>query len=643
MKHLLLFLCLVTSVLAQPWAAPSGRSMPGNYSVGVGGKMGVDGGIPPRTDLADYINVNTHPSILADKTGATDARGPIESWLAAGNGSGKVIYFPAGTYKFDYFLALRSNMTFRGEVDANGNSLVTINSNGYGGFGGGDGANFANDATTKGKFSGSKGDTVITTYDLSGAYGSPVLEANRLITMNVDPADARRQIGYTRHPDIKNASWWVGYVKSVSGSNITVEPPLPYDVTEGTFALGYGPPVQNAGIENFIVNGQSPYSMQTGVIMQGNLYNTWVKNVKVIGQTNYGISYPIAVRYEIAHCEIAPAGAGSNHGGILIGNSTLGYIYDNIVDQNNPNTEFNFGFYGNIVAYNHLTGGTMNVNHGPLNLQNLYEGNYADGMQSDGYFGGAWWGEFYRNWLSGDGRAPIAMNRDAIEWMFVGNVFGQPGATSQYRPSSGNPNMGNGTSVGTRSTSGAKSTLTTRTSDSAGVITAPAGHGITTGATIDVYWMKTINSGGYDYPVAHIRYGMTVGTVSGTSIPVSGGLGDVLPTAASEIYVPVADANLAEYSISWDKTTGAIRTWSGTIATRPDDYNATVTIPDTTLLAANIAATNSGSALLSIYWTGANLGGYYCVASLSGTTLTINMPYGNILPATSTAVVIVPK
>jgi len=66
-------------------------------------------------------------------------------------------------------------------------------------------------------------------------------------------------------------------------------------------------------------------------------------------------------------------------------------------------------------------------------------------------------------------------------------------------------------------------TLSTRTNDTSGTLTLESGHGITTAAVIDLYW-----DGGS-------RYGVTVGTVSGTSVPISGGAGDNLPIATTAV------------------------------------------------------------------------------------------------------------
>lgn len=66
-------------------------------------------------------------------------------------------------------------------------------------------------------------------------------------------------------------------------------------------------------------------------------------------------------------------------------------------------------------------------------------------------------------------------------------------------------------------------TLSTRTDNDTGTLTLASGHGITTGATIDLYW-----DGGR-------RYNVTVGTVSGTSVPIDLGAGDNLPAQGTAV------------------------------------------------------------------------------------------------------------
>lgn len=68
-------------------------------------------------------------------------------------------------------------------------------------------------------------------------------------------------------------------------------------------------------------------------------------------------------------------------------------------------------------------------------------------------------------------------------------------------------------------------TLTTRTSDSVGVVTV-ASHSITTSDTVSVFW-----SGGY-------RYGVAVSATDSTTISIgSGGTGDVLPASSTALTI----------------------------------------------------------------------------------------------------------
>jgi len=79
--------------------------------------------------------------------------------------------------------------------------------------------------------------------------------------------------------------------------------------------------------------------------------------------------------------------------------------------------------------------------------------------------------------------------------------------------------------------------LTTRTGDTSGTLTMDSGgHTITTGATVDVFW-----NGGR-------RYNVVVGTVSGTSVPLTiSGSGDVLP--AQDTVVTVSIQQVIEFTV----------------------------------------------------------------------------------------------
>ena len=83
-------------------------------------------------------------------------------------------------------------------------------------------------------------------------------------------------------------------------------------------------------------------------------------------------------------------------------------------------------------------------------------------------------------------------------------------------------------------------TLSTRTDNTTGTLTMTGGHGLTTGNTIDLYW------------VGGVRYGVTVGTVATNSVPISAGAGDNLPTATTAITAVVQQS--VNLSIDGDET-----------------------------------------------------------------------------------------
>lgn len=73
---------------------------------------------------------------------------------------------------------------------------------------------------------------------------------------------------------------------------------------------------------------------------------------------------------------------------------------------------------------------------------------------------------------------------------------------------------------------GKAGTLSTRTSNTAGEATLAADHGIATGNVVDVHW------------VGGVHYGVTVGTVSGTAVPLTdSGSGDNYPAEDFAIVV----------------------------------------------------------------------------------------------------------
>lgn len=70
-------------------------------------------------------------------------------------------------------------------------------------------------------------------------------------------------------------------------------------------------------------------------------------------------------------------------------------------------------------------------------------------------------------------------------------------------------------------------TLTTRSDATTGTLTLNDGHTIETGDTVDIHWVAS----GTNY----CQRDCTVGTVSGNSVPFSGGVGTDLPAVSSSV------------------------------------------------------------------------------------------------------------
>ncbi len=75
---------------------------------------------------------------------------------------------------------------------------------------------------------------------------------------------------------------------------------------------------------------------------------------------------------------------------------------------------------------------------------------------------------------------------------------------------------------------GKAGTLTTRTDANTGTLTLSTGHGITTGQKVNIFWNQGAG-------VIGVQRNVTVGTVSGNSVPIDLGVGDNLPALNSAV------------------------------------------------------------------------------------------------------------
>jgi len=122
------------------------------------------------------------------------------------------------------------------------------------------------------------------------------------------------------------------------------------------------------------------------------------------------------------------------------GGNSHARVENNIINEAFPNIEINNDSSGLYIGYNYSPGSnggggsivTLNLddNHVPFPLMNLYEGNIADTLGADGYFGGSGYGTGLRNYLTGynpnfsvSGNA-VVLKRLSYYYNVVGNVLG---------------------------------------------------------------------------------------------------------------------------------------------------------------------------------------------------------------------------
>jgi hypothetical protein len=422
----------------------------------VGDTVGYPGGIPTRTHSTNIVT-----DFGADTNGIVDASPAFVAANAAlaAVGGGNLI-MPEGDYRFNTPVGVSQAITVKGA----GTNRTRIKL--YGGL-----AAFELGLATTYVYSTSptvtngftKGSTSLSASgDLSNfLVGRNMVIARSSSTNQFETPFAIHNQGTTEGYDYVVRQ--VVHIVSKSGQTIGFYPPL-YDNwtnyhTVKIVAHQYST-LEDRGIEDLTVNANGRYSG----IRVFDMDKFWLKRVHVYDHSNYGIALEQGcLRYEITGCRIdeGPGGTASNGAGLLVNTSSAGLIEDNIIENNFPSMEINFGSSGNVIAYNfmHNTNGGYNIdiNHGPHTSFNLIEGNVCNqSIISDGYFGSEGPNVYVRNRVSGmltAGQTPsttnqigytFAIKRWAHHGTFLANISGRTNHVMGYSGFSwGDPNMGN--------------------------------------------------------------------------------------------------------------------------------------------------------------------------------------------------------
>lgn len=521
----------------------------GNWTVGT--HVGVDGGIDQYR--AGGASARTVTTFVADNTGATSVSAALQTAINSAT-AGTAIYVPPGTYLLTSPVSLgtgKRDITLRGA-----GASTTFLMRGTGSlsiYGFATAYNF-NAQTISGVRT--KGTSVLSVPD-STAYSVGELAT---VIANNETDNVRIQAGaaptWSQYAYQGFRRCTVRVVAKGTGS-ITVDPPLPWDLTDVGGRIERGGPflIERCGFEDFNIQFDTASFPLFGITI-GFASNCWVYNVNLPTWTRSTASGSMifisgSYKVEVRHCDgfsevfTTPGGSTiTSSDGFIQPQYCSSCLFEDCIFHN-----WDVGFYssGRMVncavlhcfVLNDQSGSQtgFNLSHGGGDTLTLVEGNHVCNAGLDGYHASAGQMVIHRNWLHGTNFArtlrgfQIAHRRFTRDVVHVGNIFGIDG-WSNPSISLGNPNIGNANNNGgtTNTTTGdfwddweLTGTLTTRLSDTSGVVTVSGGE-----------WAST--SGGSTRVVALLwngrtshRVAMTIVSRVGLVLTLSGGSGPVLP------------------------------------------------------------------------------------------------------------------
>lgn len=462
---------------------------------------GVPGGIPTTwTNFCDVTVSIPGTNIVAIPNSTNDCAVAIATaiQLASANGaaSNRVVYMPAGTYLLKTNIsaggisgfATLHNVILRGagtnatilQADFTNNTASIFNIGG-----------FSQNGTARSNFV----DVVVGSTNLwwtntTGiSAGTMVMLWENDASTNVyspGPSNGSADPIHYQNPNGTKATAAAPLVRqlfmvqSVSGSNITVWPPSNFDFhanySQGLVFQTYS--TRYFGLENFTLKNM-PGGLGTNTlnnILMTQTYGCWVKNVLSENAKFAHINAQYCLQNSVFGSRLvgAPATGPSQGVGIhYASHNTNWKTENNVFDSNFPAVELYLGSSGMAFMLNaavNCKGGLQAFDfHNAHHSKNLFEGNIANAVGNDGYFGSSEQSTLHRNWLHGTPadtgfRRCVDLGSFSREWSIVNNVLGDEsvawvfdgtftngwsgGLAAIYRSQ---PNMGSTTFTGTNS------------------------------------------------------------------------------------------------------------------------------------------------------------------------------------------------
>ena len=391
------------SAHAAPWSGIIDPSRAIDWS-----QSGVPGGIPYRTVQCASILASTYGN------GSTDATAGIQAALNACPANEFVLLSP-GKFLINSNLSVPSNVTLRGsgadqtilDTHGSGNGAVMLGSSV---------PKYPGVSVTNGATAGSQSISVSAATGIQAGSYLMISELN-------DPSYVSIQGG---EGDCTWCDGGLGYngtrvrgqiveVQSVSGTNITIAPPL-YSNYLLTPLAAPMTATKYAGVEDLQV-----YANNTGynesILMQGCAY-CWVRGVEDNYTDGDFIQLHFGFRDEVRDSYFSNAyrhAAGSTDSDIFVADKTsASKIENNIIERGHLSIMLNWGSAGNVIGYNYTLGefdssGTNFVTggvgfHGAHPQFNLIEGNVMNRFEPDEIWGSSSHNTVFRNWTTGTAR-----------------------------------------------------------------------------------------------------------------------------------------------------------------------------------------------------------------------------------------------
>lgn len=421
----------------------------------------------------------------ADPTGAINSNTAFANALAA-TSAGQYMYIPDGTYLITSALSGKSNVTIRGQSTKN--TIIKLGaSNRFLSIGG----QWPGPQPTLTVTAGAtKGSTVLTLNDTS-----TVVVGNHILLSILTPSYCHANLA---------AGWtiasWVGHgddrlmtifflvtAKNDTNKTITLSDPLPIDMTDTPMVTVYSVvPKSKMGLENFTLDANGTSNDRMMYFSQTT--QCWLDKVYFKQPSSRSAWIQDSTHFTVQRCYSANGvSKGMNSEGLdFYQNACWNLVQNNVfISAGFPMImygDWQGGCVGNATIFNYQYGEnqmadddgvgpvSMCDGHGPVEMFNLWEGNYIEVLASDGYWGSSCYGTVFRNRISGVTLAmPTYYDQCALMlahwtdyWSIVGNILGTSGRSTIYEASGSNvqnpqiyrlgyPWMGNRTSTGSGS------------------------------------------------------------------------------------------------------------------------------------------------------------------------------------------------